>query len=116
MSSPFAALRGHPLYIVARQLQADGRPRRRRHVGPPIEALNPHYAYAGRNEQATLEELVAAEPPKGGMAAYIAELDKASNLLTSRRNIYTRAHDRCLPHPDEMATDRQVAMFARWWE
>jgi hypothetical protein len=83
-NSPFAALRHHPLHPVAQELAADARPRRRRHAVP--EALNPHYAHGNTNEQPTLEQLVAAEPPNGGMAAYIAALDKP-------------ADERGLPHP-----------------
>jgi hypothetical protein len=105
MSSPFAALRRHSLFAVAQELKAQARPRRRRHAAP--EALNPHYAHGNTNEQPTLEQLVAAEPPNGGMAAYIAELDKP-------------ADERGLPHPHTVQrpvlTDRQLAMRARWSE
>jgi hypothetical protein len=97
VGSPFAVLAAHPQYAVARELAAEARPRRRRYFGPKVEALNPHYAYASRNEQSTLEELVAALPPHDGMAAYIADLNDAT-------------------YPAPQLTDREVALRARWWE
>lgn len=95
--SRFAVLRHHPLYDVAQELLAEARPRHRRFCGPPVEALNTHYAYAGRNEQPTLEELLECTPPTGGMAAYIADLNT-------------------IPDQPVRLTDREIALRARWWE
>src|SRR5262245_49791216 len=106
MASPFAALTAHPLFIVARQLAAEARPRRRRHFGPPVEALNPHYAHGETNEQPTLAELVANEPPHGGMAAYLADLDKSSEATATTDSDTSDTNE--LPGCPAL-TDRHVA-------
>lgn len=41
-----------------------------------LEAAQNHPIYVARNnEQPLLQQLLAADPPKGGMAAYLADLN-----------------------------------------
>jgi hypothetical protein len=93
----FGGLALHPLFERAQELATAARPRRRRHFGPPVEALNPHYAYAGRNEQPILEELISLMPPSGGLLRYVADLDR-------------------VPASKSRLTDREVVLRSRWFE
>lgn len=51
----------------------------------PEEAGNPVYVASG-NEQAKLSELIRANPPAGGMAAYIADMDGADRAVIANDN------------------------------